>query len=356
MELDTFKATVRLIEKDVAALPDDSISIKEKWAEILAVRSAGVIESFSPATQHSLKTEISLLTQWINIRGHSEAYSFDLLMSQMQTALIDGSNTFEDLKGDLINAVNRLRMNLNPVKEKAETIKDVRSPAFWSSVSLASLEKIRSELRSIMQYSEASSTPPVVTPIIDIAEDEDQIKTGHRSSGLTSIDQAAYRKRVEEALHDLFDKDSTLQKIKAGEPVSDDDLEKLVSLVLTRHPDVDLNVLKEFYPDLANSLDIIIRTLIGMDEEAVKARFQGFVNSHAALTAKQTQFLRLLQNLIAKNGSIEVERLMDAPFTHIHQDGVFGVFTDEDLRNDLINTIKNFNQPASDADNNEASH
>lgn len=356
MELDTFKATVRLIEKDVAALPEGSISIKEKWAEILAVRSDGVIEGFSPATQHSLRTEISPLTQWINIRGHSEAYGFDFLMTLLQIVHLEGSNAFDDLKGDLINAVNRLRMNLNPVKEKAATIKEVRSPAFWSDVTLGALEKVRIELRSIMQYSETSTPPPAVSPVIDIAEDEGQIKTGRRSSGLTSIDQAAYRKRVEEALRDLFDTDPTLQKIRAGEPVSDEDLERLVSLVLTRHPGVDLNVLKEFFPNLADNLDLIIRNLIGMDEEAVKARFQTFVNAHAGLTAKQTQFLRLLQNLIAKNGGIEVERLMDAPFTSIHQDGVFGVFADEDLRNDLIATIKNFNQSATNAETDKASH
>ena len=356
MDLDAFKATVRLLEKDVAALPDDSISIKEKWAEILAIRSDGVIEDFSPATQHSLKTEISPLTQWINIRGHSEAYNFDLLMTQMQTALLEGASSFDDLKGDLINAVNKLSMNLNPVKEKASTIKDVRSPAFWGGVSLVALEKVRTELRSIMQFSVSSSPPPVVTPVIDIAEEQDQIKTGLRSSGLISVDQAAYRKRVEEALRELFDEDPTLQKIRAGEPVSDGDLEKLISLVLTEHPDVDLNVLKEFYPDLADSLDIIIRNLIGMDEGAVKARFQGFVNAHAALSAKQTQFLRLLQNLIAKNGGIDLERLVDAPFTNLHQDGVYGVFADEDLRNDLIATIKNFNQPAPDAETDKASH
>ncbi len=347
MDLDNFKAIVRLIEKDVASLPDDSISIKDKWADILTVRSDGVIEALSPATQQLLKVKISPLTKWIDIRGHNEACAFDLLVTKMQTALIEDSNTFENLKGDLVNAVNSLRMNLNPVKEKATVIKTVRTSEFWANVSFASLEGVRVELRSIMKYAKTDPTSSIPISIIDIVEDENQIRTGRRSSGVVSIDQVAYRKRVEEALNALFDEDPTLQKIKAGEPVSDDDMEKLVSLVLTRHPDVDLNVLKDFYPNLADNLDIIIRNLIGMDEDAVRARFQNFVNTHPSLTAKQTQFLRLLQNLIAMNGSIKVERLMDAPFTSIHQDGIFGVFTDDDLRDDLIATITNFDKPIS---------
>ena len=114
-------------------------------------------------------------------------------MTSLQVALIDGSNAFDDLKGDLLNSVNLLRMNLNPVKEKAETIKEVRSQEFWDAISLAKLEHVRTDLRSIMQYVQTGSTPPISIPVIDVAEDEDEIKTGNRSSGLISIDQAAYR-------------------------------------------------------------------------------------------------------------------------------------------------------------------
>lgn len=355
MELNTFKAAVKLLEQDLASLPDDSISIKEKWAEILALRSIGVIEAFTPATQHSLKTDIGPLMQWINIRGHSEAYKFDLMMTQTQVALIDGTNTFEDLKGELLNAVNRLQMHLNPVKEKAETIKAVRSSEFWTNVNHTSLENVRTELRSIMQYVETKSAPTSVTPVIDIEEDTEAIKTGERSTGIRTIDLAAYRKRVEEVLNELLARDLTLQKIKAGKPVENADIEKLISLVLTRDPNVDLNILREFYPDLADNLDVAIRNLIGMDEAAVRERFQSFVIAHPSLTAKQTQFVGLLQNLIAKNGGIELSRLLDAPFTNIHQDGIEGVFADETMRNDLIETIKNFDHPLPESTNNEAS-
>ena len=94
-------------------------------------------------------------------------------------------------------------------------------------------------------------------------------------------------------------------------------------------------------PALANNLDLIIRNLIGMDESAVKERFQTFVNEHPALNCQANfQFLRLLQNLIAKNGGIALERLMDAPFTQLHPEGVYGVFADEKLRDELIRTIE----------------
>jgi type I restriction enzyme R subunit len=105
MELDAFNATVKLIEADVKALPDDSISVREKWQDIHAVSQNGVIEQFDPATQQVLKGQIAPLMQWVNVRGHSEALTFDLLITDMQTALIKKSADFQNLKGELVNAV-----------------------------------------------------------------------------------------------------------------------------------------------------------------------------------------------------------------------------------------------------------
>lgn len=344
-ELACFNATVKLMEKDVATLPDDSISVKEKWQAVQTVQQDGVIEQFSPATRQLLQTEITPLMQWINIRGHSEAYGFDLLMTRLQLAFIQKTNAYDDLRGDLVNAVNRLRMNLNPVKEKAATIKQVKDPAFWDRVDLATLEHIRTELRAIMHYSESAGSEQVPPKYTNVDEDENEVQTFLRSSGIVSIDQAAYRERVEAALRELFDKDPTLQKIRRGDPVSEGDLERLVSLILTKHPDINLHILAEFYPDLAEHLDLIIRAIIGMDEDAVRERFQTFVQNQPSLSANQTKFLDLLQNLIAKNGGIELEQLVDAPFTSLNADGIFGLFPDDGQREDLLSIVKSFKKP-----------
>ncbi len=161
-----------------------------------------------------------------------------------------------------------------------------------------------------------------------------------------SIDLAAYCRRVEEALATLFDTNPTLRKIRAGEPVGEDDLQALVSLVLTQNPDVDLGLLGEFYPETAGHLDIIIRSIIGLDSEAVKARFTGFVQQHPSLTAKQTRFIGLLQNHIAKNGGVEIDRLYEAPFTSIDIDGLDGVFPDEVQVIELLDIIHSFDPTA----------
>jgi len=343
MDLDSFNATAGLIEADVRALPGDSISVREHWQDLHALLAEGVIGSFAPTTQQRLRTTIAPLMQWINLRGHAEALAFDLLVTEMQTALINRSATFQDLKDDLVNAVNALQVTLNQVRAKAASIRQVKDPAFWDGVTPAQLEALRRDLRGIMHYRQSGGGGP--RPLIrtyDIAEDQGQIESGPRSSNLRSIDLAAYRVRVEQALLELFASDPTLKKIRAGQAVTEADLDALVSLVLTRRPDVDLTLLAEFYPDAAGRLDLLIRRIIGLDAQAVREHFTVFAQNYPALSAAQTQFLQLLQNHIAHNGAIELARLVEAPFTFLDADGIDGVFPDPAQRDQLLRLIAPF--------------
>ena len=131
----------------------------------------------------------------------------------------------------------------------------------------------------------------------------------------------AYRKRVEEVLQKLFNTAPVLQKIRRAEAVSEKDIESLCSLVLTQHPDVDLHKLAKFYPEMSGNLVVLVRSIIGLDSEAVGSRFEQFVQKHPSLTAKQTQFLQQLKNHIAQNGGIELDDLYEPPFTLIDSDG-----------------------------------
>jgi len=155
---------------------------------------------------------------------------------------------------------------------------------------------------------------------------------------------AAYKANVLQALENLFDTNPTLRKIRRFEAVTEAELDALVSLALTQNPSVDLALLKEFYV-VAEPLEKIIRSIVGMEPEAVQERFKDFVHANPRLTAHQLQFLQLLQNHIGRNGSIEIERLYGEPFTRIHAEGIDGVFKDEALADQIINLLAQFEQP-----------
>jgi type I restriction enzyme R subunit len=261
----------------------------------------------------------------------------------MEIAQLQKSAAFADLKDELQDGVSRLRMSLNPVREKAETIKQVKAPAFGEGIDFTALETLRQNLRAIWQYRETVNSPQPGAKIIDITDGGEEFN--HRPTNLRSVDMRAYHNRVGEALHQLFESNDTLQKIKQGEPVSAHDLDALNALILLQNPDVDLNILKSFYEETAVSLDYIVRCLIGMDPEAVRQRFADFVHKHPQLTAKQTRFLSLLQNHIAKYGSIEIDRLYEPPFTTVDSNGLDGVFLVESEIDELIDILNTFSRP-----------
>src|SRR5262249_39991096 len=113
-------------------------------------------------------------------------------------------------------------------------------------------------------------------------------------------------------------------------------------------PNASREVLAEFFSATAEPLQHASRAIIGMDPKAVEERFSAFARKHPQLTAKQTRFLALLQNHIARYGLITIDRLYESPFTVVDVDGLDGVFKREDEINDLLQVIRAFSPPERD--------
>ena len=341
-EVAVFDTIIDLITRDIQALPEESIAVREKWKEKRALSQPEVLRAFAPTTVARLREEIAPLMQWRNIRGSGDAIALDLLIAGMQLAVVRGSGQLGDLKIELMDRLAALQMHLNPVREKAEVIKRVKSDAFWSDVSAADLEEVRIPLREIMHHRARGGSQGIPAKVVDITEDPDLMQLARRSASLKSVDMKAYQQVIEAELKQHFETNPVLKKIRAGEPVSDQDINTLVSLILTQNPDVQRAHLEEFFSATAAPLYLVIRRIVGMDPEAVREKFANFVHEHAKLTAKQVRFLSLVRNHIARYGTIEVERLYDEPFTVIDADGPEGVFENEGDLSDLIDIVRAF--------------
>lgn len=341
-DLPAFDAAIKLIAADIEALPEESIAVREKWKLKRSLVVPGVLQAFAPNTVVALRQQIGPLMQWRNIRGMKDAYSLDLLIARMEVAVLLGSAQLADLKIELMDRLANLQMHLNPVREKAEVLKRVKSDEFWNGLTVSSLEEVRTPLREIMHHRERQGGPALPPKIVDITEGETGLQYRRRSTSLRTVDMKAYQQVVEMELKRHFDSDPTLKKIRAGEKVSEADIHALVSMVLTQSPNASKDVLREFFRSVAEPLDFVIRSIIGLEPTVVAQRFSEFARKYPALTAKQTRFLGLLQNHIARYGSITVDRLYEQPFTVVDADGLDGVFEREDEVKDLIQVINTF--------------
>ena len=336
----SFKLIIELLAEDLAALPEKTIAIKEKWCELKSVRDFDTLKTFSGLTKTTLEKEIAPLMQWRNTRGHEEAYYFDWLIAKLQNELLRKSSKFEDFKVDLLSVIAQLPLNINQVREKLDIINRIKATQFWDEVTLKDLENIRVELRGIMKHQNTAAYIRSKPLVIDVAEDSAKIEQKKVLPKLEGLELVAYRERVKVTLEALFQESTTLQKIKSGNPVNEDDLQELCSLVLTQNTDVDCDSLLELYPEAAGDLIYIFHRIIGWDAVAVRQRFEQFVQEHN-LNSKQMKFIDLLVNFIAKHGSIEIDKLYESPFTFIDSSGVNGVFSDGEI-NQLLGIINSF--------------
>lgn len=341
-EISVFNTVIDLIAKDIEDLPEESIAVREKWKEKRTLSEPDTLRNFTPTTVARLSQEIAPLMQWRDVRGKSDALALDLLVARMQVAALRRAGALADLKIELLDRVAALQMHLNPVRDKAEVIKRVKSDAFWTDVSASDLEEVREPLREIMHHRVRGGGGSVPPKVIDVTEDATQMQLARRSASLKAVDMKAYHQLVEGELKKHFDTNPILKKLRSGEPVSDREIDALVSLVLTQNPDVQREHLQEFFGTLAGPLYLAMRSIVGMEPDAVRDKFSDFVQKHPKLTAKQTRFLSLLQNHLARYGTISVERLYDAPFTVIDADGPDGIFENEADLNDLIEIVRTF--------------
>ncbi|MFT7355967.1 MAG: type I restriction enzyme R subunit [Gammaproteobacteria bacterium] len=328
--MDVFDQTIKLIHDDICLLPMESISVRDNWLVVETYKDFKRLNQFAPQTVSDLLEKVAPLMQWRNIMGQSEAYKFDLELTTIQTLIFTDANQIDLAKQSVMNKVESLQMHLNEVRSKAPAIAEIQTEQYWQYLTHAALEQSRINLRSIIHLRNKSVKPPTSDFVLDITEDENQIHEADRLTKIVSIDYQIYRQEVEKTLTPLFETDSVLKKIRNGEQVTEADLAQLSSLVHTQNPSVDLNTLKEFFPESTATLDKILRTIVGMDKNAIEQSFTTFVQQiHTHVNAKQQRFIGMLKNHLIRHGSIEIAQLYDAPFTQIHDMGLDGVFSQQ---------------------------
>lgn len=328
MDETVFETVGKAIMDDIkAVVTTGSIEARDRQRELELLGDWERLKHFAAVTKADLLSIAAPLQHVRNIRGDEDAYGFDLLVTRLEIAVLEGGPAaprVQDLRARLENAVAQLPKNQNPVKAQADTLKKLERKDFWAGIDFVQLESLRLALRGIMRYQERAPTSRMSPQVFDITDGDFSAET--YIPRLDGLDRVEYKRRVESVLSDHFQESATVQRIRAGEIVGEEELRVLAEGMLAIDDKADVARLAGEDPETRRPLLAVFRGLVGIDPAAVEQAFKEFVATHERLGTQQLRFLQTLQNHIAQNGGIELERLYEPPFTTIHAESIDGVF------------------------------
>lgn len=255
----------------------------------------------------AMKDKISPLLK--NATTDTAALKFDALVLKSQLALVDdtvNSASSERKIIDIAGYLKEKKTSIPQVMAKMDVLDEVLSVHFWESKSLSSLERVRKELRDLIQYLDSGTTGQTFTINVKDTFEED-----NSSVNITPI--RTYRRRVEDYLKEHLSDDDALQKIYHLEPLSEQDINRLEQIFWE-----ELGSKEEFEAQTRtkpyqHNVAAFIRSIIGVEQNVALEKYRALIHG-AELTRMQEEYLRTLIRYVCENGDITTVVLQQPPF------------------------------------------
>ncbi len=322
-------------------LAAESLSIREHRGELERANRPDLLARWDPGLR-DVMVRLAPLARWLPLRpDEGAALRFDLMVAELQQAILDRSRAEDPLRERLVGEADRLPRALQQVRDREGELDRLHDPAFWRSPDrLTGLETMRAALRGLMVILDEQREPAPLPREVRLTDRDERIEESVPRL-LTGVELDAYRRRVKDVLEKMAASDPVLAKVRCAEPVTDEELEGLAQRVMKSDPNVKLRYLPATL-NAPGGLARALRMLVGADPDCVRAVFERFVHGHPGLSAQQVQYLTLVQRHIVRYGGIERAELFEEPFSTLAPAGLEDLFRDARQANDLKEVLDNF--------------
>ncbi len=241
---------------------------------------------------------------------------FDARMLAIEISLLLTGKTAKAKKDvEVVRRVAQFLLNKASVPQimaKADQLKMLASEQFWSAPTVEKLEHLREDLRDLMQFLQGGGDRKITVRI------DDETESGKKLDGGDLIDIRTYRQKVIDYLAEHSD-NPVIRKIHTLEKINADDLKELEDILWRQ-----LGTRDEYSAEAENkSLAVFVRSLVGLDQEAVNEKFGEFLDGNT-LTAQQQEFVKAIIDYVRANGNISKEDLFRDPFADCNVAELFG--------------------------------
>ena len=303
-----------ILHAQVDSLSMARIDVREKIESIEPYRNKESWVCLSEVDVAKLKNIASLLPR---PNENEAAKKFDVLMLHLQLEKVDSTVNADKAKVSVMTLAKLLeeKATIPLVRTRLNTIREVQAVEFWETSTIDRLERVRKELRDLIQLLEGNRNDKKF--IIDIED-----TTSSDADAARVQLRATYKQRVIEYLANNTG-NPTLAKIQNFEQLTTSDINELQRVFWeelgTREEYNEMTLGKRYN----NNVAAFIRVINGIDRKKALEKYAEFIKG-TDLNSEQEQYLKNILDYISVNGDIQLSDFMEYPLKHYRWRDVFG--------------------------------
>jgi len=334
-----------LLRCHLAACPADNFLVRPHLELLECFSRAEAWSQLSLDDHQVLATTLAPLpSAYAEEQGDTDADArrFDLLLYNLQLALLRGEPRFQRLQLQLRELAAQLeaRPNIPQVAAELELIRDLLRDEWWQDVTVAMLEEARRRLRGLMGLIETISREPLYT---NFADELGELLERDAAALLSRDEFQQFRLRARQFLR-AHDDHLTMQRLRRNQPLTTADLNELEQFLIS-HGIGDQQTIARAREE-CNGFGLFIRSLVGLDRNAAKELFAHYL-AEGTHTANQIRFINEIIDELTSRGAMDPARLYDPPFSDLAPTGPEGLFSDAEAEQlfDLLQLINDRARP-----------
>ena len=327
------------LQSEVKSMNNDNFIVKSEIEHVEHFKNDDAWNNLDDLAIGKLREHISKLPNQLEPET-LEAKLFDMLCYNLELAVLEkNSKAIENYANRVIEIASKLesKENIPVVAEQIALIQDIQTVEYWKGITLPMLEAMRKRIRGLVKLIEKSTSTIVYSMLDDEIGQMQAVDIPVVSSG---VNLAQYRKRVKSFIK-ANENHITIAKLKRGLALTPTDLSELERFVFEAQEVESRDKFEECF-GTEKSLPLFIRSLVGLDRQAVQEAFSKYLQG-SSYNEKQIRFVEMLIEHLTQNGVLEAAQLYEPPFNQIHFEGIDGVFSDGDADN-IFGVVEAFNE------------